>query len=79
MTSGNTEALDQIFRKVMNLGSARELDGLDQENLPGWDSLRHVELILKIQQAFGIHFRAEEIILTRSFRQLRSLLEAKKT
>jgi acyl carrier protein len=36
-------------------------DSVKRENEPGWDSLKHVELILMVEENFGIHFTEEEM------------------
>lgn len=53
--------LQHVFRRVLNqpaLVLARELTAAD---VKGWDSLKHVELIVSIESAFGIRFKTAEV------------------
>lgn len=33
----------------------------NQTNLPGWDSLAHVRIVVAVEQAFGVQFDVSEI------------------
>jgi len=69
--------LERIFRAVMNLDADRPVEGIVRGEFPAWDSLRHAELILRIQDRLGIAFRGAEIIRIDSYAKLRSLIEAR--
>jgi acyl carrier protein len=36
-------------------------DDADATSLPGWDSLRHLELMLELELSFGVRIPAEEM------------------
>ena len=44
------------------------------ENTPGWDSVGHLNLILEVEETFGIHFSSEEIPLLTSVGRLQEAL-----
>ena len=44
---------------------------------PGWDSLKHIELILMLEERFGVQFSEEEIAALRSSGEIVSSIEAK--
>jgi acyl carrier protein len=53
--------LQDVFRRVLNqpaLVLTRELSATD---VKGWDSLKHVELMVSIESAFGIRFKTAEV------------------
>ena len=42
-----------------------------------WDSLRYVELAAALEDHFGIHFTAEELVQLDSFSNITAILETK--
>ncbi len=49
--------------------------GIDR--FPGWDSLRHIELMLHLEEQLGIGFTAGEIESTTQFNELCDLIGQK--
>jgi len=47
---------------------------LTANDVPEWDSLTHVSLVLAIEQQFGIRFRVGEVELTRNVGELVDLI-----
>lgn len=47
------------------------------DNYPGWDSLRHLELLLHLEREFDFSFTSREMEETTRFRDLCALVEAK--
>lgn len=45
--------------------------------ISGWDSLRHIEFILKIEEQYSIKFTSEEIDKTTTYHDLHNLLDKK--
>ena len=56
-----SEQLTKVFREVFDDDtiSLNELSTADQ--IEGWDSMSHINLIIAIEIAFGIEFTNEEI------------------
>jgi acyl carrier protein len=53
--------LQDVFRKVLNQPSlvlTRELTAAD---VKGWDSLKHIELIVSVEGLFGVRFKTAEV------------------
>ena len=48
-----------------------ESSGLNTEN---WDSLRHIELMLAVETAFGVRFSMSEMVSMRNLGDMRKLL-----
>lgn len=74
---------DEIYRRLNDVFSSvfdnpmvisPELTANDVE---GWDSLRHVRLILTVERAFGIKFSAYEVNKLRNVGQLAKLIQDK--
>ena len=72
-----TGKLTQIFRTLFNQDDLVLRDDLTAEDVPGWDSLNHVNLIIQVEQEFGIRFSNEEVTSLQNVGQLQELIEAK--
>lgn len=46
-------------------------------NTPNWDSLRHIELMLAVETAFGVRFSMPEMVSMQNLGDMRNLLVAK--
>ncbi len=46
-------------------------------NTPNWDSLRHIELMLAVETAFGVRFTMPEMVSMQNLGDMRSLLVGK--
>jgi acyl carrier protein len=69
--------LAPILRDALDLPAGAEVGGLNRENCPEWDSLRHVKIILDVQRAFGMRFAAADVIRVQSYAELRAELARK--
>lgn len=69
---GAAEAkLGEIFRRVLMVEGA-DLSPVTMDSLgEQWSSLRHVDLIMTVQGAFGFRFDYNEIVEIRSYEALR--------
>lgn len=50
------ERLEEVFRMVFNDDDLVLTDGTTAADVPGWDSLAHVNLMFAIEQEFGLQF-----------------------
>jgi acyl carrier protein len=69
--------LQDVFRRVLNQPNLiinRELTAAD---VKGWDSLKHVELMVSIESAFGIRFKTAEVGAMNDVGELADLVIAK--
>ena len=51
--------LKQIFLDVLDVDSISDSDSV--ETIKTWDSVRHLNLIMAIEERFGLTFEADEI------------------
>lgn len=55
------ERIREVIADVMGLDPANiPLDAL-QENVKGWDSIRHMNLVVALEQEFGVQFSGLQI------------------
>jgi short-subunit dehydrogenase len=70
-------ALDAVIRKALGLSPDFPLTGAGLGVTPGWDSLRHIELLLLVEETLGTHFTAGEIDATHRYDELVRLVAHK--
>ncbi len=61
MTKATLEDISQITADVLGLDAGDISAASSPENVDTWDSVQHLNLILAIEQHFGIEFLPEEI------------------
>jgi acyl carrier protein len=55
------ETLTQIFRDLFEDNELNVNPNTTAEDIDGWDSLTHIQLMVIVEQAFGTHFNTGEI------------------
>lgn len=55
------DRLKSVFMKTFSLTAEQLPDRLEQEFIEQWDSLGHLQLIMAIEQEFGLRFNSEKI------------------
>jgi acyl carrier protein len=53
--------LDALFQEFFHAPTIRLTPTSTTANIPQWDSMNHVQLILKVEQLFDIRFKHAEI------------------
>lgn len=51
-----------IFREELEQEDLELTDETTAEDVEGWDSLSHVQLVAALEEAFGIEFKSREIL-----------------
>jgi acyl carrier protein len=64
------EVFDGVFLEPVQVTPA-----LTAKDVPEWDSLLHVSLVLAIESAFKVRFRVGEVEGTRNIGELAALIE----
>ena len=70
--------LYQLIGQVLGVNPAELNEESNSQNTPKWDSLRHIEVVFAMENAFHIRFTMPEIASLRKLGDIRKLLEAKK-
>lgn len=71
--------LEPIFRDVLDNPGLHLSRESSAANVDGWDSLAHINLILSIEQQFGIKFALGELEDLKNLGELIDLMEQKLT
>lgn len=72
------ERLSAIFQDVFEDETLIAKPGLTADDLPGWDSLTNLRLVLTVQKAFGVKFTAHEITSLNNVGELAALVREKR-
>ena len=69
--------LYNLVGKVLDVEPALLNEESNAQNTPKWDSLRHIEVLFAIENAFHLRFTMPEISGLRKLGDIRNLLAAK--
>jgi acyl carrier protein len=77
MTMTTQQRLNAIFCQVFDDEDIRIHPELTANDVDGWDSLSHVNLIVAIEGSFGIRFSQKELLTFRNVGDLLACIERK--
>jgi len=77
MIPTDTYRLAGIFRTLFNDPGLELRDDLTARDVAGWDSLNHVNLMILIEEEFGVRFTTGEVSALQDVGELKRLLAAK--
>ncbi|MEK7208957.1 MAG: acyl carrier protein [Patescibacteria group bacterium] len=66
------EKLDNIIREVLGV---KIVNDLSMETVSGWDSLRHIQLMAKIEKDFKIELDFKDTLAMTDLNSIRNILE----
>jgi acyl carrier protein len=53
--------IQDVFRRVLNQPALVLTRQMTAADVKGWDSLKHVELIVSVEGVFGVRFKTAEV------------------
>ena len=56
------ETVNEVFRDVFDDPSITVEDSTTSDDVDGWDSLEHINLIAAIEQEFGVKFNMGQVV-----------------
>lgn len=59
-----------VISNVFNIEKSKINQKMDSNNMDGWDSLKHMNLIIALEEEFNINFQDFEIIQINSFKKI---------
>ncbi len=71
------EKIKNIMAKVFNVSIEKITDDASPDSIASWDSLNHVNLIIALEQAFGVSFDANETIELLNYKLIEVILKEK--
>jgi len=77
LSKENEKKLTDIFRTLFDNPSLVLRDELTAPQVPGWDSFNHINLVMQIEEEFGIRFSTEEISSLKDVGEFKTLIAHK--
>ena len=74
-----SERLEEVFSLVFEVDPGFITSEISVATLGNWDSLRHLTLVLAVEEEFGVSFPLEEAITWQDFGSILTALEARLT
>ena len=73
-TDQTRDRIIAVLSRVFALAPAEVEDGISPDTVPGWDSEKHVELVVALEEQFGCMFEAEEVPELTSLEQIEAVI-----
>lgn len=70
-------ALNTLIAGALKIPAASITPDTSIDTTPAWDSLAHMDLVVSIEEHYGIQLLPDEMVAMRSVGQIASLLKAK--
>lgn len=77
MNMTTMESLNEIFRMVFDDDTIQIAPEMTANDVDGWDSLSHVNLIVAIEADFGIRFSQKELLTFKNIGDLLNCIDKK--
>ena len=72
------QRLKKIFERHFKIKILeKNFDKMSMDNIKGWDSLSHVNLLIKIEKEFDIKFNTQEFFLIKNVKNIIDKLKNK--
>jgi acyl carrier protein len=71
------EILTQVFREVFDDPEIELVPETTADDIEGWDSLSHVNLIMAVETRFDIRFKPKEVLSFKNVGELARCIEDK--
>ena len=71
------DRIKQVMSDVFNIDVNSINNDASTSNTEGWDSLKHMNLIIALEEEFNIEFTDEEIIDSMNYALILNIIEAK--
>jgi len=74
----NADSITNAFRNAMRLDGKFALrDEMSFDDVPGWDSIGHMNLVTELESQFGVTLDMDEIVAMDSVRAVRDVIARK--
>lgn len=68
------EKLLSIFTSTLGIAASEVVDEMSTANTAAWDSVAHLNLVLSIEQEFGLQFSPEDFMRMQSLGAIKGVL-----
>lgn len=74
MASFDENTLKNIFSEMLGIPAQDVTDSLSYNSCPQWDSLKHLQIVAKIEMVFGIEIEMDDIIAMENYGKVKEIL-----
>lgn len=67
-------AVENLLSEVLQMPASQITEDLAMKDVDAWDSLKHMELIVSLEQSFGIELSFDDIVAMRSVDEIKRVL-----
>jgi acyl carrier protein len=71
------EQVERVLVEVLQVAPSIITDELTMKDLEVWDSLKHMELVVSLEQSFNVQFTFDEIVTMQSVGAIKRILNEK--
>jgi len=71
------EKLNEVFRDVFEEDDITVNDDTTADDIDGWDSLEHINLVNAVEQEFGVKFKMGEIVSMKNVGEMVTIIMSK--
>lgn len=71
----NEDTLKQVMSTILGVDLSIIDENASTDNLPNWDSLRHINLVLALEQEFQIQISDDDADSIKSYKLIKLVLE----
>ena len=68
------EKVELLVAEVLQIPAASITDDLAMKDLDAWDSLKHMELIVSLEETFGLQLTFDDIVAMQSIQEIKRVL-----
>lgn len=72
-----SEKLKKVILSELELDDFPMEDNMTASEVPNWDSLNHINIILAIEKEFRVKFKGAEILKVKNIGELQGLVDSK--
>lgn len=66
--------MESLLAEVLQMPAALVTDDLTMKDVDAWDSLKHMELVVALEQTFDLQLTFDEIVAMQSVREIKRVL-----
>lgn len=71
------QKLIELIANLLELEQSQITDVLSMKDTDVWDSLKHMELVVSIEQSFGVELTFDEIVAMQNVEKIKGVLRGK--
>lgn len=67
-------AVENLLSEVLQIPASKITEEMSMKDVDAWDSLKHMELIVSLEQSFGIDLSFDDIVAMQSVGEIKRVL-----